>query len=140
MKKFKFKFETILKIRSHNVKLAEEDLARVLKEKHKRYDKISDFEEEIASLLYFNKNEISFLQARNYRINHIQEQIKKLLNEIRNIEEIEVVRRNRLTELMREEKVMEKLKEKDFNQFKFEINKKENEFIDEIANRRAYKR
>jgi hypothetical protein len=41
---------------------------------------------------------------------------------------------------LKDEKIMEKLKENDFEKFKFEINKKENEFIDEIANQRAHKR
>ncbi len=140
MKKFKFKFEPILNIRSHKVTMAKEDLAKVIFEKNKRYDKISDYEEEISSLLVYTINDMLYLQARNNRVNHIETLIKKLENEIQNIEEIEKVRRDRLSELLKDEKIMEKLKENDFEKFKFEINKKENEFIDEIANQRAHKR
>lgn len=140
MKKFNFKFESILNIRTHKVNLAKEDLAKVIKEKIKRYDIISEYNEEVSSLLQYNLNDVSYLQARNYRIRHIEDQIKKLNTEIRNIEEIENVRREKLAELLKEEKIMEKLKEKDFNQYKYEINKKDNEFIDEIANQRAFKK
>lgn len=140
MKKFNFKFESILNIRTHKVNLAKEDLAKVIKEKIKRYDIISEYNEEISSLLQYNLNDVSYLQARNYRIRHIEDQIKKLNTEIKNIEEIENVRREKLAELLKEEKIMEKLKEKDFNQYKYDINKKDNEFIDEIANQRAFKK
>lgn len=140
MKKFNFKFESILNIRSHKVNLAKEDLAKVLKEKNKRYDIITDYEEEISTLLQYNLKDIAYLQARTYRILHIEDQIKKLVTEIKNIEEIEKVRKEKLAELLKEEKIMEKLKENDFNQYKFDINKKDNEFIDEIANQRSIRR
>lgn len=140
MKKFNFKFESILNVRNHKVNLAKEDLAKVIKEKVKRLDLISDYNTEINDLLESKSYDVLFLQSRNNRIEHLKVLIANLNKEIINIEEIENVRRKKLAELLKEEKIMEKLKEKDYEKFKDEYKKFENNFIDEIANQRAFKK
>lgn len=140
MKKFNFKFESILNVRSHKVNLAKEDLAKVIKEKVKRLDIINSYFNEIEDLLKRQSYDVLFLQARNERIEHLKRLIVNLEREIKNIEEIENVRRKKLADLLKDEKIMEKLKEKDFEQFKNEYKKLENNFIDEIANQRAFKK
>jgi flagellar FliJ protein len=140
MKKFQFKFESILKLREHKVNLAKEDLAKVIKEKQIRFDNLKINNTEVDELLNSSTRDILFLQARNNRIEHIKLLNQKLNKEINNIEEIENVRREKLAKLLKEEKIMEKLKENDFEDFKKEVNKKDSDFIDEIANQRAYKR
>ncbi len=140
MKKFNFKFESILNIRSHKVNLGKEDLAKVIKEKVKRIDTINSYLGEIDELVSRKSYDVLFLQARIERIEHLKRLIANLEREIKNIEEIENVRRKKLAELLKEEKIMEKLKEKDFEVFKDEFKKQENSFIDEIANQRAFKK
>ena len=140
MKKFNFKFESILNVRNHKVNLAKEDLAKVIKEKVKRLDTISVYKAEINELLESKSYDVLFLQSRNNRIEHLKVLIANLNKEIINIEEIENVRRKKLAELLKDEKIMEKLKEKDYEKFKEEYKKFENNFIDEIANQRAFKK
>ncbi len=140
MKKFNFKFESILNVRSHKVNLAKEDLAKVIKEKVKRLDIINTYLIEIDDLLKRQSYDVLFLQARNERIEHLKRLIANIEREIKNIEEIENVRRKKLADLLKDEKIMEKLKEKDFELFKEEYKKQENNFIDEIANQRAFKK
>lgn len=140
MKKFQFKFESILKLREHKVNLAKEDLAKVIKEKQLRFDSLELNMIETNDLLITPAKDIQFLQSRNYRIEYLKEQNAKLNKEISNIEEIEKVRREKLAKLLKDEKIMEKLKENDFEEFKKEINKKDSDFIDEIANQRAFKK
>jgi flagellar FliJ protein len=140
MKKFNFKFESILNVRSHKVNLAKEDLAKVIKEKVKRLDIINTYLIEIDDLLKRQSYDVLFLQARNERIEHLKRLIANIEREIKNIEEIENVRRKKLADLLKDEKIMEKLKEKDFDLFKEEYKKQENNFIDEIANQRAFKK
>ena len=140
MKKFNFKFESILKVRSHKVNLGKEDLAKVIKEKVKRLELIKTYEQEINELLNRMTYNVQFLQSRISRIEHLKTLIANLHREIKNIEEIENVRRKKLADLLKDEKIMEKLKEKDLEIFKQEYKRVENNFIDEIANQRAFKK
>lgn len=136
MKKFKFNLEPVLKVRKHKVDNAKNELAKVLAEKQKRQNLIDENLNEIKQLQ--NKgaiSDITFLQNRFNRIQLLEMNNQKIQHEIDNIIEIENLRRRELTNLMRDEKVIEKLKDKKKADYNYKINKEENEFIDEIASR-----
>lgn len=71
-----------------------------------------------------------FIEGQKIRI---QRQIKT----IKGLEEIADEKRNILVEVAKDLKILEKLKEKKYNQFKVEMRKKEMKFIDEISITRA---
>lgn len=136
MKKFKFNLEPVLKVRQHKVDKAKNELAKVVIEKVKRQDAINVNLDEIKELeSRGTKNDLRFLQNRQNRIDLLLIDNKRLKSEIKNIEEIESLRRRELTELMKKEKAIEKLKDKKREEHTYKINKEENDFIDEIASR-----
>ena len=63
----------------------------------------------------------------------MQERIVQIKNEITKIIEIENLKRKELQEAMKEEKILEKLKEKKRDEFKFEMSKEEDLALDEIS-------
>lgn len=137
MKKFNFTLESVLKLKSHKVDDAKNDLGRVVSEINKRNSEIDQHRKEIGALLNDETgNSIAFMQARFHRIQTLESEINRLYDEINQLREIENVKRDKLKEAKREEMTYEKLKEKQFNEFKEELKKDESAFIDEIAGKR----
>ena len=140
MKKFKFKFQQILDLRSHKVDRAKNELAEVIGQRVKREEEINFHKKEIGALLNEETgNSVAYMQARFHRIEFLEKQIEELYSEIKEIKVEEEKKRKKLAEFMKDEKIMEKLKEKGLDEFKEEIKKEENAFLDEIASKRAQK-
>ncbi len=134
-KKFSFKLESVLKYRADKVNQAIDALNQVVKlriEKEKKINELIQLKKEIYSQGK-NKVKASDLQTKNNYLNSLDEEISKLENEKKQIIEIENIRRIKLTEAMKDEKVIEKLKEKKISSYKEEIRKEEGIFLDEIG-------
>lgn len=134
-KKFSFKLESVLKYRADKVNQAIDALNQVVKlriEKEKKINELIQLKKEIYSQGK-NKVKASDLQTKNNYLNSLDEEISKLENEKKQIIEIENIRRIKLTEAMKDEKVLEKLKEKKISSYKEEIRKEEGIFLDEIG-------
>lgn len=134
-KKFSFKLESVLKYRADKVNQAIDALNQVVKlriEKEKKINELIQLKKEIYSQGK-KKVKASDLQTKNNYLNSLDEEISKLENEKKQIIEIENIRRIKLTEAMKDEKVIEKLKEKKISSYKEEIRKEEGIFLDEIG-------
>jgi len=134
-KKFKFKLEPILKIKTKKVEESKNSLNIVVRS---RYEK----ENEIETLNEVKKDFISCpqittkaadMQAVKDYVNNINFQIQKKENEKIKLLEIESHRRDRLNEAMKEEKVVVKLKEKKIEEYQKELNREESSFLDEVG-------
>jgi len=138
MKKFNFTLESVLKLKTHKVDDAKNELGKVIAEINKRNNQIDLHRKEIGALLNDETgNSIAFMQARFHRVQFLEAEINKLYGEIEQIRKIEEQRREALKEAKREEMTYEKLKEKQLLAFKEEMKKDEAAFIDEIAGKRA---
>ncbi|MFN3270592.1 MAG: flagellar FliJ family protein, partial [Candidatus Kapaibacteriota bacterium] len=73
------------------------------------------------------------IQALNYHKEYVREEIRELKEQLARIVEIENILRMRLVEAMKEEKVLQKLKEKEFDAYKVALNKEETKLLDEIS-------
>lgn len=142
MKKFNFKLESVLKYRGDKVTQAKDSLNQVLKIKNEKELAISDTQNTINNLINEKekgKIKASDLQIKNNHINFLNDEIVRLNEEKKQIVEIENIRRVKLTKAMKDEKVMEKLKEKQ----KYEHNeiqkKEEGIMLDEIGLRISQK-
>jgi len=142
MKKFNFRLESVLKLRKFKTDNANLELQKVLAEKVERLNSIVEYGTEVKNL---NKNDpnngkkIFSLQTNYHRKRFIEQEIKRLESEILNIEEIESQKRNNLAEFLKGQKALEKYKEKKYEEYKYLINKEENELIEEIALRKFHK-
>jgi flagellar FliJ protein len=115
------------------VKEAENELGKIIAERIKRENEIIEIRKEIVSLLEVTKFNLEYLHNRDSRIELLETRIEQLKNEIKNVQELEDIQREKLAVLMKDEKMIEKHKEKHFDAFKEEVKKEENEFLDEIA-------
>lgn len=73
---------------------------------------------------------------RAEHVHAVRTEIKKLRSELENLCEIESLRRQVLTELMKEEKVLDSLREKKEADHKGLVLSEEQKLMDEIASRR----
>jgi len=145
MKKFIFRYERILKIRKDKVEEIKNKLSKLnydLSQKEKKLDNIfiqrDKFFKENNILLekgcsvgeLKNINEFSSFYRKN--IDALKYEIKNLKN---NIEKV----MNELSEAVKEEKIMEKLKEKEYEVYLENIEKAEGKVIEEIVNYSNFK-
>lgn len=136
-KKFNFRLEPILKIRTHYAELAKEALAEAVNERVAKENEIIFQQNYRNSLLQkvAKSKKVSELQTESNHKIFINEEIIRLTEEKKNLEEIETFRRGKLTEAMKQEKILMKLKERKQIIYNDEINKEETKIIDEIAQR-----
>ena len=139
MKKFKFRYESVLKMRLDKEDRLKNDLAKLVQQRQLVLDKIESLkknletysswiQEGLSSGRQMDYHEID--QGKQYYRKHIQ----NLTLELHQLEaEIEEAKRI-LVEAMKERKVMETLKENDFKKYIEEFNKADAKVIEEIVN------
>ena len=140
-KKFSFRLEPILKIKNYKASLAKDTLNQVIATRIRKEEEINHKNGYLDNLV--NQKTVStnamMIQAHYHHKNYVKEEIKKLEKEKFQILEIENLRRIELTEAMKEEKILEKLKEKKQAIHKFEVDKEEMNNLDEIGRNRYIK-
>jgi len=134
-KKFNFRYESILKIRSEKVTQAQESLNQVVKVRIDKEKVISEFKDYKDNLIVNNgiSAKASDFQNRYYHKQFIDSEITKLENEKKQIIEIENLRRSNLSSAMKDEKIMEKLKDKNVLSHKEDVKREESKFLDEVG-------
>lgn len=134
-KQFKYRLEPLLKIRAEKVRREREELARIVKKRMDAEENIARFQTYFEGLLVAGAPQVKASElaaAQNHKL-FVKEEIKRLEFEKANIVEIENVGRKRLTEAMKNEKILTKLKDKRKDAHYSEINREENATMEEIA-------
>ncbi|MCX6152998.1 MAG: flagellar FliJ family protein [Candidatus Kapabacteria bacterium] len=134
-KKFIFNLDTIHKLRTHKADLAKEALNQVAFLRHNKENEIENQQEYHKSL---NTNspkstKVADLQAYQHHKSYVVEEIKRLEYEKHQLMEIEEFKRKELTDAQKQEKIIDKLKEKKFAEYKNIIDKEESMILDEIG-------
>jgi flagellar protein FliJ len=134
-KKFNFKLESVLKYRADKVSQAIDSLNQAVKIRIEKQKEINDTESRIIEIAskFDNKTKARDLQVRDSHIVFLNEEILRLEQEKKQIIEIESIRRLKLTRAMKDEKVLEKLKEKKLETYNEELKKEEGLVLDEIG-------
>jgi flagellar FliJ protein len=137
-KKFKFRLEAILKLRTEKVDEAKNSLKAILQYRYAKEEEIATLQNNKQEFLttQHNISKASDMQANKDYVKNLDAQIQKKEIEKEKILEIENERRKRLAEAVKEEKIILKLKEKKYEEYKQELNKEETKFIDEIATKK----
>ncbi|MCL6589571.1 MAG: flagellar export protein FliJ [Firmicutes bacterium] len=139
MKKFKFKLETVLKVKSRVEELRQKELkeAEVRREQARR--QLAQRQEEMAATVanyreQFQAN-IDLYKANDYHrfIKWLSKQIELATQHLEQCEQEVHRRRLKLMEATREKKVLEKLKEKAYEEYKAEELREEIKFLDELG-------
>jgi len=134
-KKFSYRLEPLLKLRSHKVNQAKDSLSAVLRLRYNKDEAIDAkqvYRKNLSQSNYKSRKAIDFQAIASHK-QLVENEINNLDKERRQLLEIEQLRRNKLQFAMKEEKMLIKLKEKKLEQYNYETVKEENNFIDEIA-------
>lgn len=134
-KKFSFKLQSVLNLRKYKVEEAKLSLSEAMSIRLEKDRLIAERQRYHEELL---RSEIKSTKAVDFQvlINHrsfVEQEIERLENEKSHILEIEALRKKKLAGAMQKEKVFDKLKEKQRLQHIDEMQKEENQQLDEIA-------
>jgi len=134
-KKFNFKLDTVLRLRSDKTEEAKTELQLIIR---KRIEKEQLIEEQLFKLENHNltrseHKQLEEIQAFYYHKEYINQEIKRLKMELDNLLDIESLKRIKYNEALKEEKVLQNLKDKKKIEFIAEIERKEQIELDEIA-------
>jgi len=133
-KKFVYRLESLLNLKSFKVKEIEEAIQKVMYYRYQTEDEIKKNEEYLASLNGQKNGSFKAIeiQALNFHKECVKEEIRELGEQLQRILEIENILRLRLVDAKKEEKVLQKLKEKEYEMYKVAVNKEETKILDEI--------
>lgn len=135
-KKFKFSLESVLNLKNYRTNEAKDLLQQAAVIRIKKEQTISENQEYLKSIGNTgNKMSLQELQDLHYHKESVKRNIKKLEKEKSQIVEIENLRRDKLSDAMKEEKILTKLKDKKILKYNDELKKEENLILDEIASR-----
>lgn len=142
MKKFKFKLDPVLNLRKKEEEAIAQELAVVQSERLKILNIIETIESGIQSQYLIIKD--TYANSIDINVIRLATQYLKSLKTRKADAEIEVKKKDeeilkikdRLAEAMKKRKIIEKLKENKFEQYREEFNKNDNFIMDEINNSR----
>jgi flagellar export protein FliJ len=140
-KKFVFRLETLHKLRTHKANQAKEALNQVVFLRVKKENEIDNQKNYQSELNRTNpeSSKVINMQAMLFHRSFISEDISRLENEKKQIVEIETLKRRELSEAQKQEKIIDKLKEKKIGAYKETLLKEESKNLDEIGLNIYYK-
>jgi len=141
VKKFAFRLEPLLKIRSEKTAEAKDMLGQAMQVRIAKERTIAEKKQYSLELqkkgVHETKISVQELAANFHHLRAVAEEIKQLEKEHAQVLEIESLRRGILSEAMKQEKVLDKLKEKKKEQFLKDVAHEENALLEDIAQRRV---
>ncbi|HOV14486.1 MAG TPA: flagellar export protein FliJ [Spirochaetota bacterium] len=141
MKKYSFKLERLLKIKEYKERIAEENYAKelqkkiILEQENINMKKLveKDIESDFINEKIGEKIDINYFHQHERYVRSLELKIEQNKAKIREYEPGIKKLQDELIEATKEKKIMEKLKEKDYEKYKDEKNKYDTKVIDEIA-------
>jgi flagellar export protein FliJ len=138
-KRFTFRLDSLHRLRQHKTEQAQLALGEIAR---MRFEKEQEIEQRKLYLQKYNdqtrSRKIADHQMRTEHIHTVRAEIKRLHSELDNLLEIEALRRKVLSEMMKEEKVLDSLREKKVAEHKSILLHEEQNLMDEIASRRDH--
>ncbi len=135
MRSFRFRLEPILSVRSHRAKQAEIELARVTGECLELEREIADLGDRRAATysLSVAAEDLSYRVSQGLHISFLEQRMEELRRRRAHIEPKRVEAQTRYSELSKQEKVLEKLKERRSGEYYREYRRHEGRVSDESA-------
>lgn len=135
MKKFSFSLEKVLNMRTFEKKQAENELAEALQKEREIKNQIEELaQKRVESIKIAEDSRDFMLNVKNVQyLNFLEQKTQILLEELTSAQLITEEKRKILLEKIKNEKVLEKLKEKRKEQWKIEVKKDEAKELDDIS-------
>lgn len=137
-KRFQFRLEPLLKLRTNAVEQAKNALATAMQNRIRKEDELIEREEYFNQLLLAEQDQkqtVIGMQAIWHHRQTVQHEMRTLEREKSKLADIESKKRDELAEAMKQEKTVEKLKERKKTEYHESMAKEEQTFMDEIAGR-----
>lgn len=137
MKKFVFELEKILEYRNYEKKAAEEELAKALAVETQINNQLEAIAQKMALLKQSMKTSYNFndIVAQRQHTNLLDSQKEDLLNQLTQAKIVTEAKRDVLRECMKKTTALEKLKEKQLEEWKAAVDYEEAELLDEVKNK-----
>lgn len=138
--KFRFKLETVLKIRAHEEKMEKQRLGVVLNEWQALKDQQKNLENSLSEVhsRFIQQPESDMVKMKQYYgfIHDQHQTIYKLDHDMEKAEEKVIEQRKKLLEANKKTRMLEKLKEKERMKYRQELERMEQTELNEIATQR----
>lgn len=140
MKKFSFRYESVLKMRLDQEDRIKNELAKLISKRQEYVDALTALVESAESYDQHIQNVLMDGDAQNERLQFTQgkkyyrDQKNKLKDKIAAVDGDIRKTQAKLVEAMKERKVMDKLKEKAFQEFVDAVNEADAKLIEEVVN------
>lgn len=138
MKKFRFRYQTVLKARQDREEQVKNELAQLFVTLQRIEEDITQIKKQRAMYLRHIQNKLSDgakgLNDITVGKQYYQQMLCRLSRAYEEQQQLILRKQETLAESMKERKIMEKLKERDHRQYLEEINKSEVKAIEEIVN------
>lgn len=138
-KSFKFTLQTVLEVREQATDRAKRDLAVVVQQTTQmkfRLEQRQDYLQKERHKLVASRMSAAEMVAAEDHVRAVTAEVKDLVLRVDELREQESERRQQLAKTMQEQKVLERLREKQQANHLYEVNKQEQELLNELALRR----
>jgi flagellar FliJ protein len=135
-KKFSFELQDILDFRNFEKEQAEGELAKAIAVETEIQDKLNNIAAQFVSLKKTADTLTDFedIAAANKHKSFLEYQKEELLKQLAEAQLVTAQKRAVLAEVMKKTTALEKLKEKQEAVYKAQLEKEDNDFIDDLAN------
>ncbi len=135
-KKFSFELQDILDFRNFEKEQAEGELAKAIAVETEIQDKLNNIAAQFVSLKKTADTLTDFedIAAANKHKSFLEYQKEELLKQLTEAQLVTAQKRAVLAEVMKKTTALEKLKEKQEAVYKAQLEKEDNDFIDDLAN------
>lgn len=135
----KNRFSTLIRVKSHQEKIAQQELSSIKEQKNKEIEVFDHLEETqntaIDVIAQKMKIRATELQSDRAYIQNLRQQMQEQLKKINTMQDKEDGKRIELVEKSQSKKIIEKLEEKRITEAEMETSRKEQRLMDVLANR-----
>ena len=140
MKKFKFELEQVLEIRTFEQQQAEGELAKCIVVENEINENLAIIANQYDALKKSTKGSLDFseMMGQSQYANLLDYQKEQLLLQLAQAKLETEEKRKILTECMKKTSALEKMKELQYEDYKLELNQKENRRIEELSSIKSF--
>lgn len=133
---FKFELQDVLDFRNFEKEQAEAELAKALAVETEIQNNLNNIAAQFVSLKKTSETFTDFeeIAAANKHKNFLEYQKEELLKQLAQAQLVSAEKRAVLAEIMKKTTALEKLREKEEAAYKEQVDKEDNDFIDDLAN------
>ena len=137
MKKFTFELQNVLEFRNFEKQQAEGELAKAIAVENEINENLKKIAQNYAAVKASMKGNLDFedVMAQSQYNNLLEQQKEELLKQLTQAKLVTEQKRERLRECMKKTTALEKLKEKQFDEWKQAADYEEAELLDEVKNK-----